>query len=149
MLESALEQVLKKDTVTSKMYGGVLARDELPDQVVYPSCYIINTKPRNHHGEHWLAIFYDQNGDAEFFDSYGHHPNYFNFKSFLDRTSRSWSYNKKRIQGLSSYCGYYCLLYLLLRARNNSRLFFSYFNNNSLLNDKKVNHYINIFKNSK
>ena len=146
MLESALETALFRDNYTGKMCEGVLARDELPDRVPYPSCYIINTRPRTHNGEHWLALFYDQQGHADFFDSYGQHPSYFNLKSFLDKTSTSWSYNQKRIQGLSTHCGYYCLLYLFFRARMKSNKFFSFFTKNVLLNDKKVDHYIEMFK---
>ena len=83
MLESCLELALKKDEFTSEMCCDVVARDELPTQVVYPSCYIINTKPRTHSGEHWLAVYYDPEGNADFFDSYGQHPSYFHLKTFL------------------------------------------------------------------
>ena len=146
MLESCLELALKKDELTSEMCCDVVARDELPTQVVYPSCYIINTKPRTHSGEHWLAVYYDPEGNADFFDSYGQHPSYFHLKDFLNRTSKTWSYNQKRVQGFSSYCGYYCLLYLFMRSRQKSNKFFSYFNNNYVLNDKKISYYIKLFK---
>ena len=137
MLETALETALKRDLFTNKLYGGVVARDELPIKVTYPSCFIINTRPRTNSGEHWLAVFYDKNGCADFFDSYGHHPSYFNLTTFLEKTSSSWSYNRRRIQVLSTHCGYYCLLYLFFRARMKSNKFFSFFSKNSLLNDKK------------
>ena len=84
MLETALESALSKDEFTKKINGGIVARDELPDKVSYPSCYIINTRQRTHSGEHWLAVFYDNKGQADFFDSYGHHPSYFNLTEFLD-----------------------------------------------------------------
>ena len=146
MYETAIENALKKDSFTSKIFGGVLARDELPKNVDYPSCYVVNTKPRTNSGEHWLAIYYDKNGHADFFDSYGHHPQYFFLDSFLNKTSTSWSFNKIRLQGLSTFCGYYCLLYLFFRSRQKSNIFFSFFNNNSLLNDKKITYYIKKFK---
>ena len=113
MLESAIETTLQRDKVTKPIYGGVCARDELPAHVRYPSLFVLNTKPRNHNGEHWLAIYYDKNGHADFFDSYGHDPAYFQLKTYLQQTSTTYSYNKKCIQGLSSFCGYYCILYLL------------------------------------
>ena len=138
MLESAIETSLTRDPVTTKIYGGVIARDELPKEVAYPSCLVLNTKPREHRGEHWLAIYYDSKGEGDFFDSYGNHPSYFGLETFLNKTSTSWSYNKKAIQGLSSYCGYYCLLYLLMRSRNESHKFFQYFGKDSMLNDRKV-----------
>ena len=120
----------------------VLARDELPNKVIYPSCLIINTKPRSHQGEHWLAMYFDKNGHADFFDSYGQHPDKYGLKSFLETTSKDWSYNNKRIQGFSTYCGHYCLMYLFFRIRDKSNIFFSIFNNNFLNNDKKVKSFL-------
>ena len=146
MYETILEELLQKDPFTKQIYAGVLARDELPDKVKYPSCFIVNTKPRHHSGEHWLAIFYDSKGHADFFDSYGNPPSFFKLESFIERTSKSWSFNKIRIQGYSSFCCYYSLLYLLERARNTSHNFFSYLNKNYELNDVKIYNYLNLFK---
>ena len=146
MYETILEELLQKDPFTKQIYAGVLARDELPDKVKYSSCFIVNTKPRHHSGEHWLAIFYDSKGHADFFDSYGNPPSFFKLESFIERTSKSWSFNKIRIQGYSSFCGYYSLLYLLERARNTSHNFFSYLNKNYELNDVKIYNYLNLFK---
>jgi hypothetical protein len=146
MLESTLETCLQKDPFTKKIYAGVFAFDELPDQLNYPACLIVNTKPRTQFGEHWLGIFYDKDKNGEFFDSYGMHPSYYRLKSYMDKTATKWTHNKRRIQGFSSYCGYYSLLYLLFRARLKSQLFFSYFTTNFFLNDKKVKILINKFK---
>ena len=143
MLQTTIEDYFKKDSVTNKMTCLVLARDELPNHVKYPSCLIINTKPREHEGEHWLAFYFDEKGHADFFDSYGQEPDKYGLKSFLDKTSVNWSYNNKRIQGFSAYCGHYCLMYLFFRVRNKSNVFFSFFNNNYLNNDKKVTTLIN------
>ena len=62
MIQTAIEECLQRDKYTRNIYGGVLTRDELPEKVAYPSCYVLNTKPRTHEGEHWLAVFYDENG---------------------------------------------------------------------------------------
>ena len=145
MIQTTLEECLMRDPYTSKIYGGVLARDELPVKVAYPSCYIINNKPRHHSGEHWLALYYDSKGHADFFDAYGNPPSYFKLEAFVERTSTSWSYNSIRVQGFSSHCGYYSLIYLLERSRNKSHNFFSFFSKNFLLNDIKVDHYISLF----
>ena len=149
MMQTAIEEALKRDPYTSKIYGGVFASNELPDQVAYPSCYVLNTKPRTHEGEHWLAVYYDDKGHGSFFDSYGMPPSAHRFESFMDRTSQTWSFNNIRVQGHSSFCGYYCLLYLFERARGSSRNFFAYFNKNYIQNDKKVEFYLNLFKNNK
>ena len=149
MYETLLEELLQTDAYTKNIYAGVFARDELPEKVAYPSCLIVNTKPRHHTGEHWLAIYYDLKGHANFFDSYGNPPSYFKLESFLENTSKSWSYNNIRVQGYSSFCGYYSLLYLLERSRNRSNNFFSYFDKNYQLNDFKINYYLNLFKSNK
>ena len=138
MYETQIIEILQKDGFTKKIFIGIFARDELPTNIKYPSCFIFNTKPRNHSGEHWLALYFDEKGNAFFFDSYGNHPSAFNMETYLNKFSNSWTYNKIRIQGNSSYCGYYCIIFLLLKARLKSHIFFRYFNKNYYLNDKKV-----------
>ena len=117
MDQLTLEACLKKDDYTKKIFGRVIAIKELPIKPKYPSIYIINNKPRNHPGEHWLALYYDEYGVAHFFDSYGRSPSSYGLEKFLKGTSNEIQYNSKRIQGYSDYCGYYCLLFLLLRSR--------------------------------
>ena len=138
MLETALEEILLKDKMTRRIFGGVLAFDELPKSVNYPSCFIFNTKPRSHEGEHWLAVFFDENKIGYFFDSYGQKPEKYGFDSFLKKNSKRFYFNEKRIQGFSEYCGYYSALYLLFKANSISFKFFKIFNKNFLLNDKKL-----------
>jgi hypothetical protein len=146
MIETTIEECLKKDSYTRPIFRGVFAKNELPEDINYPSCFVINTKPRSHRGEHWLGFFYNKKGVAYFFDSYGLDPAFYGFENFLKETSTSWTFNKQRIQGFSSYCGYYTVLFLLFRARNKTKIFFSYFNKNFELNDRKVTMLINEFK---
>jgi hypothetical protein len=146
MLENTLEDCLKKDSFTKKMFSGVYARNELPKTINYPACIVVNTKPRSHTGEHWLSIFYDKNGSAFFFDSYGQNPKDYKLEAYLKKTSTNWTWNKTQIQGFSSHCGYYCLLYLLFKSRDKSDLFFSYFTQNFVQNDKKVNFLIKKYR---
>lgn len=130
MLETTIEECLNKDPITSKIFLGVFARNELPKKVEYPSCFIFNSKPRHHHGEHWLSVFYDQEGQGTFFDSYGQSPNKFRMLAFMKKTSKlKPKYNNRRIQGDSNFCGYYCMLFLLSTARGHGSKFFDYFNN--------------------
>jgi len=138
MLETTLDEVLCRDKKTSEIFLGVFARDELPKDPVYPSCFVFNTAPRCMSGEHWLCVFYDKNGCCDFFDSYGMPPENFNMKSYLNATSNSWKYNKQRIQGESMYCGHYCILFLLFRVRSKSINFFLAFSKNFTKNDKKL-----------
>jgi hypothetical protein len=71
MFENTLNEVLFIDNFTKNIYLGTFARDELPPNPKYPSCFIFNTSPRIMRGAHWLCLFYDKNGCCDFFDSYG------------------------------------------------------------------------------
>jgi len=146
MLETSVENILESDKYTRKIFGGALAFDELPKYVKYPSCFIINNRPRSHYGEHWLALFFDEKKNAYFFDSYGGEPSNYRLEDFIERNSVQYFYNKNVIQGDSFYCGYYCVLYLLSKARNQTSEFFKFFNKNAYINDKKIKFYINKFK---
>jgi len=138
MLETAIQNVLSQDVQTKKFFLGVFARDELPKSPPYPSCFVFNTAPREHKGQHWLGVFYDKNGICDFFDSYGIPAANFNIENYLDETSKSWNQNKKRIQGDSLFCGHYVILFLLFRARGKSKCFFQAFTASFSKNDKLI-----------
>ena len=138
MLESTIEEVLNKDPITSKIFLGCFASNELPLKPKYPSCFVVNTKPRNHPGEHWVAINYDSSGSCFFFDSFAQTPSKYNFESYIKSTSTAFSYNKKRLQGLSNFCGLYCLLYLLFATRKKTNTFFKKFSSNYFKNDNLI-----------
>ena len=112
-------KVLESDKYTKKKFLGVFARDELPIKIKYPSCLILNTDKRNGPGEHWLAIFYDENKNAEFFDSFGYMPDFYKLTTYLNKTCKNWQANQQRIQGFfSKLCGLYCLFFLHQKCRN-------------------------------
>ena len=135
-----IKNILKKDVVAKKYFIGVLARDKLPKKVDWPSSLILNTDTSNKPGEHWLALYYDENGNCEFFDSFGFHPDFYNLTNYLKLTSKSFIYNKKTLQGIfSKYCGHYCILFLLIRSRNFSlNYFLKFFETNTEKNDELI-----------
>ena len=59
---------LKQDDYAKNIFRSVLPRDRLPQNVSFPSAYVINTHTSDKKGEHWLAIYYDKNGLCTFFD---------------------------------------------------------------------------------
>ena len=85
---------------------------------VYPACvfgekngfYILNTDPAHLPGTHWVA-YWISDGNIEFFDSGGNPPDFYNLPDCT-------SYNKVAVQGDMPYCGYYCILYGILKSRN-------------------------------
>jgi hypothetical protein len=137
MYEDSIEKILERDPKTSKIFLGALARDEVK-HVKYPSCMIINNEPRSRPGGHWIALFYTADKKAYFFDSYGNDPSYYNLKSFISKTSSSYTWNKKRIQGSSEYCGIYAVMFCLFFARNQEREFYLNFSSNYDTNDKEI-----------
>jgi hypothetical protein len=110
---------LKADDYSYKHFKSVLPRDKLPSKRKFPAAYVINTQGSSHPGEHWLAIYYDKNGNCDFFDSFGIAPSFYGLVDFLNKTSNKWNYNNKQVQSLmSEFCGYYCTYFILLRCRN-------------------------------
>ena len=98
---------LTGDDMSKKNFVNVLARDELPLKIKWPSSFVINTDKSSKPGEHWLAMYYDKNGSCEFFDTLGFSPKYYDLNEYLKASSHEYFYNPQQIQGLfSHYCGY-------------------------------------------
>jgi hypothetical protein len=116
-----VENLLRADCKLSTIFDGVYASDCLP---LFcgggDTGLVMNMDPSDQSGSHWVCI-YIQNGKGEYFDSYGMAPPLEDFLGFLDRNSRSWSYNKQELQSLDSMvCGHYCIWFLSERARGRS-----------------------------
>ncbi len=138
MFESTINQILKKDHKTKNVYLNTFAFNEKPMNFEYPASFILNTEPRSKNGQHWLAFYYDKKGFCYFFDSYGKPPSYYKLQTFINNTSVKWTYNKQRIQGMSPYCGLYCVLFLLFMVRKKLNHYFSKFSNNWIQNDNFI-----------
>ena len=138
MYEPTIIEVLTKDKKSKGSFLGVFARDEIPKNINYPACFVMNTENRNKPGQHWLAFYYDSKGTCYFFDSYGRSPDYYNFKTYIERTAKKCFFSDNRIQGHSYFCGYYCVFYLLFKARNQEKIFFSKLTKNLNKNDKYI-----------
>ena len=139
-----IKDILSRDKQTKPYFLGVFARDELPTISKYPACFIFNTDKRNEPGQHWLAIYFVKDKNAEFFDSLGYSPSFYKVDKFLDRYSKKYIWNEKRIQGFfSKFCGLYCVFYLYLRFRNKTlkniqELFDLNFEKNDLFIEKLI-----------
>jgi hypothetical protein len=144
MYESTIEKILKSDSTTGPQFLGVFALDELPPLLpVPPACFVFNTKPRAHSGEHWLAMHFDSDGRGTFFDPYGRSPEFYShtISAYLNQHCAGrhrWKYSHRRIQGSSAYCGLYCTFYLLFTARHKQQQFFNSFGKNLFNNDKFI-----------
>lgn len=128
---------------TRNLFLGVFPRDRLPMNIKYPSGLILNTDTSKKQGEHWLAIFYDKDGHAEFFDSYGVHPSFYKLDTYINKTSTSWTFNNQKLQSFSTFCGHYCCLFLLYRFNNYSLYtFINKFSNSTINNDMIIHELI-------
>ena len=106
-----IERLLKKGLKSKNIFKKVCALDQL-EKSTFPSAYVINSDPSSEPGEHWVAVYFDKRGRGEYFDSYGLPRN-------MDAYSLSgWIYNRKTLQAyFSSFCGRYCVYFILFRCR--------------------------------
>jgi hypothetical protein len=115
-----LTYILQSDPCTTLQFGGVFAKDQFPATTTgaLPRCYIVNSEPSSSPGAHWLAMWFPHGSDkAEFFDSYGRAPDPAFAAMMRSHGHSTFRYNTTRLQGVSTACGQYCLMYLLCRSR--------------------------------
>ena len=134
-----IENLLRSDCKLSLTFDGVYASDRIPSMTGITTELVVNEDPSSKPGSHWVAIRIE-NQNAEYFDSYGRPPSVVNIVNFLNRNSKSWTFNTKELQALgSSVCGHYCVWFLSQRARGKTmRDVQSQFSNNANLNDVTV-----------
>ena len=105
------------------VFKGTYPSDHLPDSknFTYPWCIIANSDCSHNGGSHWLAMYFDSDGNGHYFDSYGINPTRQKWIQFLETNSRSghWDMQRRQIQGeFTPYCGHYTVYYLLERHFN-------------------------------
>lgn len=141
-----LATILQKDTFTSRKFIGVFASDNIPKTFKkFPVTFILNTDPHTKPGTHWIAVFVKSNSEVEFFDSYGHAPNY--FKGFIHDYFTRFStviYNDVLLQShKTAVCGQYCCYYVYLRCRNKPlKRIVNVFGSDLLCNDIRVFNFV-------
>ena len=86
--------------------------------------FIINLDPSYKEGSHWVAVNFNKNGTSHYFDSYGRPPEG-NVLSFIERFSpRGFTFSKNKYQDdYSSSCGYFCILFVLLKHEKFVKIF--------------------------
>lgn len=123
---------------------GVFPRNRLPEIRTWPSSLICNTDPDTSIGQHWIAIYLDEDGKGEYFDSYGLPPLHHDFINFLNDVTTEWTWNAKQLQDRRSLvCGQHCIFYLVHRYLGLTMSEIQYlFSNNYYENDAVVKHYV-------
>lgn len=140
--------VLLKDLRSRRVFRGVYPRNKLPYFVNtrQPCAFVINTDNSDGPGEHWVAVWFDGRGKAEYFDSFGLPPSFYpDIEKFILRHSYHYRYNQRLIQDLtSSACGYYVLYFILRKSRgiSLSRLLSVFHPHKLWANDQRVTSYV-------
>ena len=137
---------LEKNPITSPVFRGVFAADQLPvPHYTSPSAYVANCSNADSGGTHWSAFYQDDPSIMEVFDSYGkpldfYNPHLLSFTHGLQQIRQVQALQ----QPLSTVCGQYCLYFLFNRCSGESysQLIHS-FTDNPLINDKIVCQYVN------
>ena len=121
MYGDQITEALKRDPITRRTFGGVLAADELRTFVGRrPKLFVVNTDVRGMPGKHWTAFYFPKMGPSEFFDPLGHRPEHYRqtFKSILIKLGPNYTFNKVRVQPKNTRtCGQYCVQFAKLRCR--------------------------------
>lgn len=119
MNTSQLLCCIHSDSILNKHVKGVFPADQLPKNITAGS-FIANTDKSHKRGQHWCAFYFDGNGRADFFDSYGRRPEYYDrqFLRCLQDNSTVQTYNDETLQNSSSnVCGQFSLFFLIHRCR--------------------------------
>ena len=121
MFASQIRKALSSDPVIAPYFRGVFSCDKLPVVEEYPCAVVANTDPASEPGEHWVCFYFDKDGVAEYFDSYGHTPpNWDLFGFYIDNSDddkKTYLSNTTQLQGLDSdVCGHYCIAFLSKRC---------------------------------
>ena len=128
-------------------FRGVYAKDTLPSNVTnYPAAFIVNSARAGGNGEHWLAAYFDREGNGDFFDSYGYSPARYGVERFIQSNNRrAYTYNKKPLQSaLTLVCGAYCVYYIMMKSSGVKEWLIP-FGNDKILNDAIVLDFVNRF----
>ena len=142
-----INDIMHQDVETRKYYGGTWALDMVPIKKAlkssYKCCFIINSSPSYLMGTHWTCVWIGEkkNGrrTVEHFCSLGMKPPN-TLHKLLIKEKRKYQRNKKQLQHKnSSFCGYYCMLYLMCKCRGfGLKKFLDCFTETTLLNDSIV-----------
>ena len=121
-------------------FDGVFSIDRLPD---HPRLLVCNTDPSDKPGRHWIAIYVDDDGRGDFFDSFGRAPSDY-LERYMNRNCLSWNFNDRQLQSIvSKFCGHYCIYFCILRTRGvDMRKIVRTFSSDTGLNDMLVHTYV-------
>lgn len=113
MYKRQIETILRLDSNSKHSFNGVFAMNKLP-AVCSNGSYVINLDDHDEPGSHWVAVWC-HDGTIEYMDPFGIPPI---DKRCLEFLGSNMFYNSVKLQLLlSSACGFYCVYFIIKRAR--------------------------------
>ncbi len=68
MNSSVLHKILSRDSCTIRYFAGVYPSDQIPECLISPAAFVVNTDKHYEQGiSHWLAFFMEDDKTVEFF----------------------------------------------------------------------------------
>ena len=125
-------------------YQGTYSCDGIkkPDLTNNISTYIFNLSKLNAKGSHFVAIQINSKAKKViYFDSFGFPCTNNDILSFIYSVNKKYEYNTKQIQPFgSSYCGIYCLAFVMYHDSNNKNFinFLKMFNSDKLIKNDNI-----------
>ncbi|GFR05801.1 uncharacterized protein TNCT_263871 [Trichonephila clavata] len=92
-----LLRLAHSDYKIKRTFGGVFASDILPERRGHYQSFIVNTDSSMNTGQHWQAMYFDNDQTCIFFCSYGTYP-IGKIKKFIDQNSARLEWNSKVLQ---------------------------------------------------
>ncbi|GFY51828.1 uncharacterized protein TNIN_203051 [Trichonephila inaurata madagascariensis] len=109
---NTLLRLSHSDYKIKRTFGGVFASDMLPEKRGHYRSFIVNTDSSMSTGQHWQAMYFDNNQTCISFCSYGTYP-IGKIKKFIDQNSARLEWNFKVLQHPRTMsCGLFCLYFL-------------------------------------
>lgn len=115
----------------------VVPCDMLPSKFELPAGFVVNLSKAHETGSHWVSFWIDAYGKGTYFDSFGFKPLRSEIVSFLKMHTKTWGFNNRQFQQLTSnVCGYYAAVFVFYMANNVPiDMFQKQFSNNLTIND--------------
>ena len=114
-----VDLILKKNSVTKRLYTGTFPACIFPDTARNSYSFITNTQEHNEPGDHWVGWFI-RDGKVTFMDTFGRapddetFPNY--FSDFIEKFDNV-EFSRVQIQSISSrLCGYFCIQFVYVTS---------------------------------
>ena len=136
---------LETNRITAATFQGVYSSDTVPSFNTFPAGCVVNTDPQSEPGTHWVALYQEQEGIIETFDSFGKDLLFYSpYFEKLANSHRVISQSHQLQSEITTVCGQYCLFFLLRRCSNETySQIIHLFTENKASNDIMVCQYVN------